>query len=287
MNRRTFLQLLLGLGFSNNLFALQKNSSVNSKDFKIKMHGDLDDDLIVLKSTPQDTIITDIYQMHNSSGHFKFNGRTYEIEHSPGFIDFDKIFKFNDNEIYCITLANEREDAHITDRIRTHYKNEKLFINNQILLPDLMPEYNSVPGYPLWFGEDEQPTVDRKDINGNQYNYYKLFENTTVQFAVIVPKSAPINIQLFNQKNELVHTYNEKLTTTVNNLKSNELKNGNLNSHPFTELNNILNIKQNDDIENNDMVTNILVEYNNYQYMIPLPYPLMYPNLIFGAAAND
>ena len=111
-------------------------STIENRNFKLSMIGDLDDDLIVLKSNTKETVITDIHQMHNSSGIFSYDGNAYKIEHNPGFINFTKDFTINDNEIYVVCLANERDDAGlpIDNRFRTHFKNEKFLFNNQILL---------------------------------------------------------------------------------------------------------------------------------------------------------
>jgi hypothetical protein len=226
--------------------------------------------------------------MHNNKGVFAYYNSVYEIEHNPGFIKFNKNFIFNKDEIYCVCLCNEREDAGypIQKRFRTHYKNEKLFFNNQVFLPDLMPEYNSVPNYPLWFGESENPMVDRKDINGDIYNYYNLFENTTVQFGIVLPEKGKIKVSLFNQLYELTYSYDEVVTKNVKNLKSNELKNGKLQSHPFTELNNILNTSIDSPIKNKDYIETAIIEYKNKIYNICLPYPIMYPNLLFAVSNN-
>lgn len=283
MNRRDLLKFLTLPFFSKALFANDKNNT-----FRITMNGDLDDDLIVLKATSANCIIKDIYQMHNPSGKLKYDGQVYDIKHSPGFISFEEEYQIKDDEVYCICLANEREEESLPrdKRIRTHYKSEKLLFNNQVLFPALMPEYNSVPNYPLWFNSIETPRIDRRDINGDTYNYYKLFENTTVPFGIVVPKHGNIKVMLFNQNNELMYSFNEQVTTKVKNLKSEELKNKKLKSHPFTELNNILNIDEEKEISNNDYIETVVLEYDNRLFTIKMPYPIMYPNLLYTVSVN-
>jgi len=277
MNRRNFIKLG-SLYFGSSLFASTQKLQKNENIFAIKMHGDLDDDLIILKSNQRTTEITDIHQMHNPKGTFVYNDKEYKINHCPGYIRFEKTFQIKDDEVYCICLVNEREEEEIplTKRIRTHYKNEKLLFNQDIFLPALMPEYDSVPGYPLWFGEDEKPRSKRKDINGDTYNYYNLFENTTVQFGIVVPTSQVVQVYLFNQKNEMMYSYQQKATTVPQKLKPKEK----INSHPFTEINNILNEDFNAQIENTDYINTVIIEYANTMHRIPMPYPIMYPNLL-------
>jgi len=292
MNRRIFISSIISLLTSKLLLADNSEpikKSTNKDKFNISINGDLDDDLIIIKSTPKSSKIVEIQQMHNSSGVFKYNGDAYHIKHSPGYIQFNESFNIKDEEIYCICLANEREDAQfpLSKRFRTHYKSEKLLFNKQIFFPPLMPEYNSVPKYPLWFGENEVPvTSNRKDVNGDTYNYYNLFENSVVPFGIVVPKEGNIEILLFNQKNEVMYTYNDKVTTQVKNLKNNLLKKGKFNKHIFTELNNIVHKDSNNQVKNNDYITNVVVIYKGKTINVPLPYPIMYPNLIYSVAVN-
>lgn len=280
MTRRNFISFTAATLLLSNINTLAKKID---KTFVLSIHGDLDDDLIVLKATPFKTIITDIHQMHNPSGIFKYDGHIYDIEHIAGYIDFSKQYTISQDEIYIVCLANEREEANLSTRIRTHYKNEKLLFNNNIFLKALMPEYDSVPNYPLWFGKDELPAIEKKDINDETYNYYRLFDNTTVQCGIILPYSSEIEIYLYGQNNTLKHTFKEQVNTVPKYLKSNELKSGNFNTHEFTEINNILN-DTDDQIENNDVVETMLIKFNNSFYTIKLPYPIMYPNLISGVA---
>lgn len=263
-------------------------STIENRNFKLSMIGDLDDDLIVLKSNTKETVITDIHQMHNSSGIFSYDGNAYKIEHNPGFINFTKDFTINENEIYVVCLANERDDAGlpIDKRFRTHFKNEKFLFNNQILLKALMPEYDSVPNYPLWFNEGDYPVIQKFDKNGNTYNYYNLHENSVVQVGIILPKSADIGIMLFNSNNELKYSYKEKVNSTCKYLESEELKNCDLKSHPFTEVNNILNLDINNQIENDEYLTHMIITYKGKQHNIKFPYPFMYPNLIAGVSVS-
>lgn len=284
MTRRNFMSFAVAsLLFGNIQLNAFDSKNAKYKSFELSINGDLDDDLIVLKSTPLKTIITDIHQMHNPSGIFQYGGDTYRIEHIPGYISFEKRYDIAQDEIYIVCLANEREEANLSTRIRTHYKNEKLLFNNNIFLKALMPEYDSVPNYPLWFGKDEVPAIGKKDINDETYNYYRLFDNTTVQCGIILPYSSEIEIYLYDQNNTLKHTFKEQVDTVPKYLKSNELKSGNFNTHDFTEIDNILN-ETNDQIENNNIIKTMLIKFNNNFYIINLPYPIMYPNLICGVS---
>lgn len=263
----------------NNLISRKKN-------FEISMFGDLDDDLIILKSTPKSTVIADIHQMHNSKGTFVYNNNKYNVEHNPGFIQFKKSYEIENDDIYLVCLANEREDAGFPKdkRFRTHYKNEKLFFNKQVLLNALMPEYDSVQNYPLWFEEDEVPRFDRKDINGNTYNYYNLFENTIVQVGIVIPDSSKAKVMLFDEKDQLRYTFDEYIDYESKYLKSNELLAGELGNHKFTEISNILNTKLDEQIPNESYINSMMIESNGKMYSFELPYPIMYPNLISGVA---
>lgn len=283
MNRRYFLKSLIFVPYLVNAKIL------NNINFNITMYGDLDDDLIIIKSTPEKNIITDIHQMHNSKGKFNYEGQLYNIKHCAGFIEFKKDFKFIENELYVVCLANEREEAEypIDKRFRTHYKNEKLLFNDKIFLKALMPEYNSVPGYPLWFNEDDIPRFNIPDEKGNRYNYYNLHENSVVQTGIVFPKVGDVQIMLFNSKNELKYIFNETIETEPKYIKSDELKANLINSHPFTEVNNILNLDVNEQIENNEYLTHMLIIYNDEQYTIQFPYPAMYPNLFSIVALKN
>lgn len=270
---------------SLNLFA---ESDVKKDTFKISMFGDLDDDLIIIKSSKANNTILDIHQMHNSKGKFIYEGNSYNIEQNPGYIQFSKKYKIEKDEIYCVCLANEMDDMEmpVNKRIRTHYKNEKLFFNKDILLRDLMPEYKSVPNYPLWFNDGDVPYVDREDINGNSYNYYNLFENTVVQVGLIFPKASDIVIMLFDQDNKLAFTFKEEVTDKPRYIVSDEVKNSTFNNHPFTEIGNIINQSTDKPTENNNYITNMIVVFNGEYRKIKFPYPVMYPNLISVVAVE-
>lgn len=289
MNRRTLLKSLIMATFTPFFLNASTNIKTNESKSKLSMIGDLDDDLIILKSNSSEIVITNIYQMHNSSGIFSYDGNSYKIEHNPGYINFTKDLEIDENEIYVICLANESDDAgfSIDKRFRTHFKNEKVLFNNEILLKALMPEYNSVPNYPLWFNEGDYLVMQKFDINGNTYNYYNLHENSVVQVGIILPKSAEIEIMLFNSKNDLKYTYKESVNSTCNYLESNELKNGELKSHPFTEVNNILNLDINNQIDNDEYITHMVINHKGKLHNIKFPYPFMYPNLLAGVAVKN
>lgn len=294
LTRRLFLKFVtisLSVVTINSLYALENKPLSNLKktyDFKISLNGDLDDDLIIIKATPSNIEMTDLYQMHNPSPTFEYNKRLYPVVLNPGYLEFSKEYKFeNDSEIYLVMLANEREEAHLTSRIRTHYKSEKVMINQNVFIPSFMPEYNSVPNYPLWYGEGDTPAVEREDINGKQYNYYNLFDNTVVPLGIVFKNSGIATIKLFDQNDELCFTYKQEITQEIKHLSSNELKDKKISNHPFIEIGNILNEDVDDQVPNDMMITNIIIEYNGMVYKIPTPYPMMYPNLIYATAIYD
>lgn len=286
MNRRSILKsLLLAPLFFAGLFG---NEKARKESFKISMYGDLDDDLIVIRDNDSETRITDIYQMHNSKGMFKYGGEAYFTNQNPGFMHFGKKYEIQEDDIYCICLANEMEDAEmqINQRIRTHFKNEKLMFNRDILLKPLMPEYKSVPNYPLWFNEGDVAYINRQDVNGDSYNYYNLFENTVVQLGLVFCSSGNVKIKLFNQAGELAFTYNETVSNKPKYLVCDEVKSNKISNHPFVEINNILNASTDNPIPNNDYISNIIIEKEGRVRNIKLPYPLMYPNLISAVSVN-
>ena len=126
----------------------------------------------------------------------------------------------------------------------------------------------------------------RQDINGNLYNYYNLFENTVVQNGLVFPKEGKVTIMLFNNNSELVYTFNDTVEKTPKYIKSDELKSGKLNEHPFTEIGNILNQSTEKPTNNDSFIANMIVVYNNKHFNIKFPYPAMYPNLISVVAAS-
>lgn len=276
MDRRDFIIKAIGLSFitANSLFAKAK-----SNHFHISINGDLDDDLIVMKATTKKTSIVDMYQMHNPKFRFNYEGSVYSTKPNPGYLEYSKTFTIKDDEIYCIALANEKDDEEwsINRRERTHYKSEKLLFNNQTFFPAFMPEYNSVPEYPLWFGEKDIPAIPRNDKNGDTYNYYNIFENTIVPFGLVFPRRGNVSIMLFNQNNEIAYTYKSKVRCRVKNIKPNE----DISTHPLAEVNNIIHKDTDKQIPNNDYITSAIVNYENKMYTIKLPYPIMYPNQIY------
>lgn len=264
---------ILGSG----LFAKEKESLL-----KLSMYGDLDDDLIIVKSKNNNNKILDIYQMHNSKNEFIYEGNIYKSKINNGFMQFSKKYKIEDDEVMCVFTANEMDDAgyEINKRIRTHYKNENILINDNILLKALMPEYKSVENYPLWFNEGDKAFIEREDINGKPYNYYNLFENSTIQTGIILQKEENIKIMLFDKNSELVYTFEEKAEKKPKYIKSKEFKNGELKDHDFIEVGNILNENIDNQIENSNYITEMIIQREKTSHKITFPYPMMYPNLI-------
>jgi len=285
-HRRTFLKkftLLSALPLLS--YAQQKPEHTN---IHIKMKGPLDDDLFVFKASPHQTDVISIQQMHNPKGKFLYNNQLFNSSHIPGYIDYDKHLTVERNEILIVMTANERDELYNSPfetkvlRKRTHYKSVNLYCNDKILLPALMPEYNSVKNYPLWFKEGEAGE------EGNTiYNYYKLWENAIVQIGLVFNSKSRAKIECFDKNAKKIYTYNFTPNTIPKQALSEEAKKGELNIHPFTEVDNVLNDQEDLEYANNNYIDYMIIYQNNNQYLIEMPYPFMYPNQIYTGLSNN
>ena len=264
--------------FSNKIFAKQSNN------VKIKMVGDLDDDLFVFKATPNEIDVLDIFQMHNPRNKFFYNNSIYKSLSIGGYIDYKKSLRLNRNEVLILMTANERDELYSSIfetrvlRRRTHYKNEKMTINNKIFFPALMPERNSVKGYPVWYG------IDGK---ANDYDYYCLWENSIVQLGIVLTDDAPALIKCYGESGNIVYKYQIESAYTPARAVSLQEKKGNLASHPFAEVGNIVIDENSIDTPYKDFISSISIEQKDKKYYIPMPYPFMYPNQIYHILAKS
>jgi len=268
------------------------SSSLLSNQFSIKLSGELDDDLFIIKSSSNNTKLIEIKQMHNPSLKFKYDNNIYTSSHIPGTINFKKKFNSNKNNIYIVALANEREEIWSGRKIkhRTHYKSDALFVDNKILLPALMPEYNSVPDYPLWFNKENDckyKACYERQVKGSseQYNYYRLWENAIVQLGIIFPEPDEVEVFMYNNSGNLLYSYTSDITSTPKNLVSEKLKYNIVSGHPFAEVGNVLNLTK-EQLPNKEFIDTMLINYKDEVYLIKMPYPFMYPNRLFAMSVK-
>lgn len=252
------------------------------------MKGPLDDDLFVLKTSPHQTDIISIQQMHNPRGKFIYNNQLFKSNHIPGYIDYNKHLTVEKNEILIVMTANERDELYDSPfetkvlRKRTHYKSVNLYCNNKILLPALMPEYNSVRNYPLWFKEGEIG-----EEGSVIYNYYKLWENAIVQIGIVFNSNSRATIECFDKNAKKIYTYKFTPNSTPKQALSQEAKNEKLSTHPFTEVGNVLNDQEGLECANGNYIDYMIIYQDNNQYLVEMPYPFMYPNQIYiGLSKN-
>ena len=170
--------------------------------------------------------------------------------------------------------ANEREEINPSHVLlqRTHFKSVALFIDHTLFIPSLMPEYDDVPGYPLWFGKDEKPLIPQK----SDYNYYKLWENSIVNLG-IVSGSKGIYKLYFTDKNEKVVFYKTIMVTQkVQNIKL-------IGTHPLREVDGTVydGSKSADETIRERAVEGIIIEKEGKKLFFRLPYPFVYINRIF------
>lgn len=291
-SRRNFCKIIaLSPLLATSLFSIQTNP-IHEK-FNIKMNGELDDDLFIVKVTKDNLKMTHCMQMHNPKNIFNYNGKSIVSTPIYGMIELDENIYTTKNEITLFFEANEREELFNLPKLRerTHFKAVELFINNKILIPSLLPEKNDVPDYPTWFGSDSEEgfcTIDLKGgpKNTSVFNYYKLWENAICGTGILLPSSAEVEIFLFNEIGEKLFTFKEYITQEPKNLLSNEVKNKNFNSHILTEIDGNLysqfEIKTNDSYIKENAITKMIIKYNHEYFSIPFPYPMPYPNRIYA-----
>jgi hypothetical protein len=277
MNRRNFISTTALFLSSLNLFAKDSN---NADSFKVEMFGALDDDLIINRyyyGKEEFKPIT-CYQMHNFTRSFLIGSQKIKSVQIPGFIKYDKNINVDENSVVAIFTANEREDRDPRKKLtfRTHYKSVPLYVNDKELFPSIIPEDDDVPGYPTWYGEDEE----------NMSNYYKLWENAVVFTGLITHVEGETKIALINEIDEVIG--DAKVFISKNEMKKIEFKNilnhTITNKHVFTELDNKICIKENDCddkfIKKNG-VTKIMITNKKGTIVIDLPYPCPYVNTYY------
>ena len=289
-NRRKFLEYA-AFGLMSMVALNAKTTNVINAQVSIK--GALDDDLFVIKSTAGNNEMKHCYQMHNPKKYFNYHGKAIESNNIYGDIDFNRSISIeNENEVLSIFLANEREEINDLPRLfmRSHFKAVDLKCNDKILIPELIPEHNSVPGYPVWFGNDEGYCfVDEKDAR--TYNYYKMWENAICGGGFIFNKECNVEFKMFAKNNKLISTVNQKVTIEPKNLISSEVKSKKFSSHILTETNGkVFDNKKNkkeDEIIKNTSIDKIIITFNKTVIELDLPYPLPYINRLYAVALNE
>jgi len=281
-NRRSFCKKFM---FIVSMPLLGFAKSIKKQNVHLAMKGALDDDLFVIKASPHQTEVVDIYQMHNPRGKFLYNNLLFKSKHVPGYVNYNKKLYINDDEILLVMTANERDELYDSAfetrvlRKRTHYKSVNLLYNKKILLPALMPEYNSVKDYPLWFDVGEVG-----EEGNHEYNYYKLWENAIVQIGIIFKDLSKVKIQCFDKNGKRIYSYYFEPQLNATRILSFQEKKGDLNSHPFTEVGNVLNDEKDMNFPNDKYIDSMIITQGKKTYSIEMPYPFMYPNQIYVGA---
>ncbi|SMP85853.1 hypothetical protein SAMN06313486_10110 [Epsilonproteobacteria bacterium SCGC AD-308-P11] len=216
--------LVISLCVLVTLSIAEEVSSVN-----IKMNGMLDDDLFIMTTSTKGWDFKECFQMHNPNERFFLDGQKCLSQHISGWIDYDKNISMKKKQIILIALANEREES-VADKklvLRTHYKSSEVFVNNNILIPSMLPEKNDLPDAPLWF-----------DINSdkNSYNYYNFWENAVINVGLIFSAAGIYNISLFNLDGELVASCFTHIRNTASHIKFKLLKAEGVELHELTEI---------------------------------------------------
>jgi len=233
-----------------------------------------------LKASSVSWDFVDCLQMHNPSNIFSLDGKSTKSKHIPGWIDYYKQIELNNNEALLIVLANEREEK-IEEKIlyaRTHYKSDALKINNKVLIPSMNPDKNDLSDAPLWF-----------DPNGDkQYcNYYEVWENASINIALVLPHPSNYLISFFNKNNKLIITKKINVSKEPMNIKFDKIKNIRINSYALTEIDGGA-YKKKDMVDADNKVVRdmaiykIIIQSESGDIIeIPLPYPAPYINRIY------
>lgn len=271
MQRRVFLIYLSFFLFFPTLFA----SITGKKRVSITMHGDLDDDLFIIRSTEERTVFLECLQMHNPKDHFLYRSEAVKSRRIYGMIDFDKGFALAEDEALFVMTANEREEIHPEKRLfaRTHFKSVDLLADGEVLIPSLMPERNDMPGYPLWFGPDEKPLMPNPEPG---YNYYKLWENAVVNLGMVFGSTGRYRCHFINHDEEVVFTKEINVTKETQNIRL-------LGGHPLTEADGTLYDGTATDITTirERAIEGVIVEKGGNSRYVGMPYPFPYVNRIF------
>lgn len=280
-SRRTFLKSLgllpLIATFANAWGAI--TAPIGTKMAHIHMLGDLDDDLIILKANKDSWNIEACHQMHNPVK-FYLQGRCFENEHCPGYIEYSKTHSFTNDEVTIICLANEREEREPDKKLldRTHYKSVPLYVNGALVIPSMIPELNDID-YTTWY----EPTTPE-----GAYNYYRLWENAVVNIAVVVPREGKYQIELINESDEVsakaIITAKSKETINVN---FGETLAGNVTNHPLAEMDGGVFLHDDFKMPNDALVRELAAYHISIKkdgedpIITPLPYPFPYINRMF------
>ncbi len=244
------------------------------KNVTISIKGDLDDDLFILKSSSKVIEFMDCFQMHNPTNAFLYDGKMIKSERIYGLIDFNKTYSLLEDEILLIMTANEREEIDPKRALlqRTHFKSVDLFANDKVLIPSLMPEFNDVPNYPLWFGKDEKPLILKK----KSYNYYQLWENAVVNLGLVFGSRGLYNIYFISSKNEVLYKKRVIVAKSMKNIKL-------LASHTLIEADGTIFARVSNDNKNlrEKAIDAIIIEDGKSRRYIKMPYFFPYINRIF------
>jgi len=262
MIKKTILILIL---FTSMLFA--------DKNISISIKGDLDDDLFVLKSSAQKVEFLDCLQMHNPTDKFLYDGKIIQSEKIYGMIDFNKTYNLAQNETLLVMTANEREEINPKRALlkRTHFKSVDLFMDDNLFIPSLMPEYNDVPNYPLWFGRDERACM----ANESDYNYYKLWENAIVNLGVVFGSSGKYTLYFINENSQIIFKKKVQISTKIHNIHL-------LGSHPLAEVDGTVFAGVSEDEKIREKAIDaIIIEKEGQKQYVKLPYLFPYINRIF------
>lgn len=281
MTRRNFIGSLLTLPLTN-LYAKEKKRSIAN----VKIKGDLDDDLFITKVNSKKSKMLVCKQMHNPKNFFDYRGTAVPSTAIYGVIDYDEQHFVNDDKIMLIMLANEREEINDLPTLnhRTHFKAVNLLCNDKIVIPSLMPEWNDVPGYPVWFtdGETYCSTSVKKPKN---YNYYKLWENAICGTAIIVPFFGDVEVFLFNEDGDITFKYHTVVSKEPQQLLSDATKQLSFPNHLLAESNGKIYDYTDDEKSDNEIrklcAHKIMVKKNTTIFVASFPYPMPYPNRIY------
>ncbi len=239
----------------------------------LSLNGDLDDDLFILKSSAQKVEFLDCLQMHNPTDKFLYDGKIVKSDKIYGMIDFNKTYKLEYDETLLVMTANEREEVNPKRALlkRTHFKSVDLYIDDNVFIPSLMPEYNDVPNYPLWFGRDDKPCM----ADASDYNYYKLWENAIVNLGVIFGSEGKYTLHFINQNSQIIFKKEVQISSKSENIHL-------LGSHPLTEVDGTVfaGVLEDEKIREK-AIDAIIIEKEEKKQYIKLPYLFPYINRIF------
>lgn len=282
-SRRTFLRgasllpLFMHASFAN------AQSTNNEKVAHIHMVGDLDDDLIIIKANSTQWDIECCQQMHNPVK-FYLQGRCFDNELCPGYIEYSKQHFLKEDEVLVICLANEREERESDKKLldRTHYKSVPLHVNGTEVIPSMIPENNDID-YATWYDPNAPEGV---------YNYYRVWENAVINLAVVVPKEGQYTLELINESDTISasSSFSVKKNHAINVIFKETLA-GAITSHPLAEMDGGVFLHDNYKMPNDVLVRelsayHIIIKEKSSKATItaPLPYPLPYINRIFFTA---